>query len=401
MSALGTVKYALEKVTRYFLLVFVFSLPVSSFVSTRILVFTFCFAIAIMVIEKQKPQFIANSWNIIFYLLMLVMGLIYTDDISTGFKVLETSFSLVAMFVVINPMTISNKMIHQMFTAFILGLLVAGVVCLGNAIFNYLQSHDLNVFFYYQLTSPIGSHPTYLAYYLIASITYLIYIAFYELFDIKKIIWLPICAFFFLILMLTGGRTAYISLLLIFSFFTLKYLLEERSKNKTFVFFVVMLMLTGVFGFNSLSYFNSEIVTQGDYWERSQLWSSALEANPSAIIGVGTGDYKSVLNDYYQSHGMARFAADSYNSHNQFIQIYFSNGIVGLLALLLLIGRPLYLSVTSQNALGILLVFPFIIYGITEVFLGRYQGVVFFALVHQVVLFQYFSSRPSIRLSTS
>jgi hypothetical protein len=44
--------------------------------------------------------------------------------------------------------------------------------------------------------------------------------------------------------------------------------------------------------------------------------------------------------------------------------------------------------------------FPFVIYGMTEVFLGRYQGVVFFVLCHQIVVGQYYLSKQNLALDT-
>ena len=59
-----------------------------------------------------------------------------------------------------------------------------------------------------------------------------------------------------------------------------------------------------------------------------------------------------------------------------------------------MVGRPLYLAVKNKNILAILCMFPFLIYGMTEVFLGRYQGVVFFALLHQVFIMEMNLDRP-------
>jgi O-antigen ligase len=148
-----------------------------------------------------------------------------------------------------------------------------------------------------------------------------------------------------------------------------------------------------MFVFNSIN-----LREKNDYWERLVLWESALKATPDIIWGVGTGDYKKILNEYYVSHDLLKFADSSFNSHNQFIEVLFSNGLVGVFSLLLLVGRPIYQSVRNQNLLGSLTFFPFIIYGMTEVFLGRYQGVVFFALLHQAFMTYYLSHKPAFSL---
>jgi len=135
-----------------------------------------------------------------------------------------------------------------------------------------------------------------------------------------------------------------------------------------------------------------------DSWDRYGLWKSAISANQNVLFGVGTGDYKVVLNEYFRSHNMEKYAVDNLNSHNQFIQTYLSNGLLGLISIIFLLGRPLYLSFVRGYTLGILVFFPFILYGMTEVFLGRYQGVVFFAFLHQVFISYLDSSKPTIDL---
>jgi O-antigen ligase len=390
----------MKKIFYWSILLFVFLIPVSSLISVRILILVLFLA---FISERPKVNFrgiVRKTWDIILYLLVLIIGLTYTQDIITGLRVLETSFSLLALMIITNRFeNLGRDFFHKVLVSFMAGLLVTCLICIVNAFLNFLATEDIQFFFYYKLTEAVNLHPTYLAYYLIASITYCIFLIYNEIEKKRKTLLVVSVLLFFAILMLTGGRTAYVSLLLVFSFFILKFILEESNRGKKIAFILVLILFFSLFGINKINYFNDELEITNDYWERFGLWESALKANSNVLLGVGTGDYKMVLNQYYLSHGLSEFASESYNSHNQFIQIYFSNGVIGFLALIILIGRSLYLSVRSQNALGILLMFPFVIYGVTEVFLGRYQGVVFFSLLHQIVIYQYYSSRQSLTLT--
>lgn len=382
----------------WLILVFVFSIPISSEVSIKVLILVL---IGAVFINRHNTLYELSqwTWDGIGYIAILIFGLIYTKDLTTGIRVLETSFSLVALMVAGGRFYIfDKKIIDRMFISFMSGLFLACIICILNASFIFSQQGDIQVFSYYQLTDIIKLHPTYLAYYLITAITYAIYLIYHQMGEIGSKVLVPITIFFFIILMLTGGRTAYVSLLLVLAYFILKFMLEDVKTQKINAFALVIFLLVGLLWITSLNYFNNELNLNNDYWERSQLWRSAIKANPNPFFGVGTGDYKMVLNDYYLSHNLEEFAKESYNSHNQFIQIYFSNGIIGLIALVIMIGRPLYLSVKSQNTLGILLMFPFVFYGVTEVFLGRYQGVVFFALLHQIVIYQHYSLKSKFSL---
>ncbi|HET6991503.1 MAG TPA: O-antigen ligase family protein, partial [Bacteroidia bacterium] len=170
----------------------------------------------------------------------------------------------------------------------------------------------------------------------------------------------------------------------ILSFFALKYVLDKKNVFRVTTFLLVAIMLATMFIFSFIyKILDSDLHKITDHWERSVLWESAIKASPNYILGVGTGDYKKVLNQFYRDHNMLAYADLSYNAHNQFIQVFFSNGLLGLICLVILLGRPFYMSIKRQYLLGALIFFPFFIYGMTEVFLGRFQGVVFFALLHQ------------------
>lgn len=364
-----------------------FIVPLSQFASVRLLVVLCIGFFAFGGLRARARLFVRNAWENILFLVVLLAGLLYSDDVGDGFKVLETSFSLLAMPLIFCTVGVfTERKVNSIFNFFATGLALACGICLVNAFINYRTSHDPGVFFFEQLTDVLNSQPTYFAYYLIFAIAYGLYMVYYDLSSVPRWVSIAFIIFYFLVLMLTGGRTTFISLLLIFSFFVLKFLLEQRNSRKNLVFVSVCLMLAVLFTFNSIESLETYLSVRSDYWERSPLWKSAIVANENPLLGVGTGDYKNVLNEYFIRNGLPDFAADSYNSHNQFIQVYFSNGILGLIALMLLLGRSLYLTIRNQDTLGMLTLFPFFIYGMTEVFLGRYQGVVLFGLLQQLTV---------------
>ncbi|MDZ7646840.1 MAG: O-antigen ligase family protein [Cytophagales bacterium] len=98
--------------------------------------------------------------------------------------------------------------------------------------------------------------------------------------------------------------------------------MKRKNQNKWIallsVFLLMMILLVNYFDLNG-SLMGLKALTIGS---RVTLWDAAIRANPNPLFGVGTGDYKAILNQYYQSQGMALFVEESYNSHNQFIQLY-------------------------------------------------------------------------------
>lgn len=367
--------------TRLFLVM----LPINSAISVKVLILAF--ALSFFSSEKfSLSRFSFQAWDILVYLLVLVAGLFYTEDLAAGSRVLETSFSLLGMpFIFLRLQNRGERLRQELLFSFVLGMLMACLACLVNAGIKFHDTDNIDVFYFYQLTSIISFHPVYFAYYLIMVITIGLHLLLDDNTNLPRALLVLLISFFFFVLMLTGGQTAFVSMLLIFSFYLMKVLIGSRSVLSVIVFCMVLIMTACMFFININEGENRNSVLD-DSWERYVLWESAIEATTDRIVGVGTGDYKSTLNAYYKGHGLSQFAEESYNSHNQFIQSFLTNGIVGLSVLLILVGRPLLVANRNGDVLGILIFFPFLVYGTTEVFLGRYQGVAFFAFIHQLVL---------------
>lgn len=382
-----------SKTAKYLFFAFCSALPISQLVSSRILFVAVILSFFLSSQRFSSSKFFHQSWDLFLFFLILLIGLIYSSDLDLGLRHLETNLSFIGVPIVIyNLSPFSKDKLDQTYYSFTAGAILASIICLTFAFVDYFESGSLQVFFYSKLTNPIDSHPTYFAYYLIFAITYGLYLLYYEL-PPRYFFWMiALLIFLFLMLLLTGGQTSFISILLTFAFFISKYLLEKKTKRVSLTIGLVAFFLFCMIGL-IMAFQNSKLLlplsNQNDYWERMMLWESAIKANTNPLLGVGTGDYNLVLNAYYQKHGLADFATKNFNSHNQFIQSFFTHGLLGLAGLILLLGRPLYLSVKNQNLLGILVFFPFLVYGITEVFLGRYQGVVFLALLHQVFISHY------------
>ncbi len=370
----------------FLLLLFIFFIPLSQQISIKLLVVTCLFSLFVGDIREGLLIFFRDSWDTIFYLTILTLGLLYSENIASGLKVLETNLCFLAVPIIFSRTRgFVKEQVNMLFYSFAAGLSLACLICLIHAGVTYSNTHDIQTFFFYNLTTILNFQPTYFAYYLIFTIGYAMYQFYYQDAVLNPYFNAAGILFLFLVLMLTGGQTAFVSMLLIFSFFVLKFITEQKNMKQKILTGLIALMIAIMF-FTTLLDKGKRELELNDAWDRLILWESAMGANTNLLIGVGTGDSKIVLNKYYLAHNLEEFAKDSYNSHNQFIQLLLSNGLLGVFALVLLIGRPLYLSARSQNMVGILLFFPFLIYGITEVFFYRYQGVVFFAFLHQFLI---------------
>jgi O-antigen ligase len=366
------------------ILLFVSLIPVVQNVSSGMLVALFIFSFAMPGPEKST-EYLLQAWDLWLYLLMLAIGLIYTEDLSTGLRVMETSLTfLVLPFVMVKLEAFDKKYLFAIFFAFTAGLFTASLVCLGYAGVRYSQDAEISVFFQDQLVVPlVNTHPIYFAYYLIFAITFGLYLIYYNESVLPRWAIILLLNFFFVVLLLMGSNTAMLSIVFSLLYFILKFYFEEKrplEKRVAFAWASSFLICLLVVNSQDMKLYG---VSPDVYWERFVLWESAVNALPNWLIGVGTGDDTLVLNHYYSEHNLSEFAVSNFNPHNQFIATLLCTGIAGFLTVVTLMSRPIYGSIRNQSIIGFLTMFPFLVYGTTEVFLGRYQGVVFFVLLHQ------------------
>lgn len=376
-------KYRSEVLYYLVLGIFVFA-PLSQKANSWLLIGAAVVAITMFRLMTDTISLLRRSWDLLLFYVVSVAGLIYTDYPRSGLSVLETRLAFVAIPLIFSQLgRLQERRQRNFCWAFVFGLCFACITSLGHSALQFARTRDITSFLHNNLTNFLQFQPTYVAYYCIFAITFLLFQIYYN--GIKPYLFGAVIVFLFGVLLLTGGQTAFIGILFIFSFFLLKYMVEEKKNiTQAAVVGLAIVLMIVMFGYTGEVHDEHQLFT--DTWDRFVIWKSALDASPSLLLGVGTGASRQVLDQYYLTHGMEEFAFKGYNSHNQFIQLLFSNGLFGLVTLVILLARPLYRSLKNDYAFGILAIFPFMLYGMTEVFLGRYQGIVFFVLLHQAVM---------------
>jgi hypothetical protein len=83
-----------DRYYNYIILLFCFLIPISQYLSVRVLLVAF--VLSFYGGDKSFNK-LKISWDVILYLLMLVIGLFYSEDVVLGTRVLETSFSFFAI----------------------------------------------------------------------------------------------------------------------------------------------------------------------------------------------------------------------------------------------------------------------------------------------------------------
>ena len=105
------------------------------------------------------------------------------------------------------------------------------------------------------------------------------------------------------------------------------------------------------------------------------------------FIGFGAGSVQNELNKkYYESKNFS-FVKESYNAHNQYIQIVLTIGYIGLFFFLIAMA---YLTINlhfNKNYFGVATLIYFYILFNTESYLQRQNGIFFFSLMMSLIIF--------------
>ena len=333
----------------------------------------------------------------VLYLLYLA-GMFYTGDTTRGGFDLEVKLSLVVfpLCFYFTKLDIQNRL-SNIWKAFIDGCLVAGVLCLINALAyagltgkgTYLVYNDLSIF----------HHPSYYSLYLNLG---LIVVYYYSFKPVPSLILKPLkatvlIAFFSIIIGLLASRTGIITMILIHISATLYYTIKHKYYLKGIISLLILGIGFGVTynysaGFKgrineTFNVFGDDVQGASSSTARVEIWKVAAElVKEEPILGFGTGFVKENLVKAYNEHGLVKLVHKELNAHNQFIQTTLAIGIIGGLVLLAMFILPVYYSVKTKFMVFVLFQGLVFINFLTESMLETQSGVVFYAFFNSLLL---------------
>lgn len=133
------------------------------------------------------------------------------------------------------------------------------------------------------------------------------------------------------------------------------------------------------------------------------VWETALRKafDTKNFFGYGAGDVQDILNEEYVNQDFDRLTDANHNAHNQFFQVAITTGIFGLLIFVAGLSYLVYRQIVLQNRTGLLLICFFLLIFLTESYLERQNGVIFFALIISMFTFVHHEKKCSNNRSVS
>jgi len=357
-------------------------------------------------------QIVSNPMAVLLmaFLLLYVIGLIYANDFGYGIKVLERKTTFLIFPIVMSGLIyLPKKFSERILWYFIYGMAASSILCLLIAFYRTISSGSINFinpenlivennFLYHRLSSAIDIHAVYysmfIAFALILVINHLL--ENYKLLHYKRIILNIVLVLILgtMIFLLKAGIIAigfFVAFLIVVTNHILKReYLSLRSKVFYFVlifsatFFASIIVIKKVGPQEEYFSYDMKIVPPDQGWNSINLrlakWDVAIQAiKDHWITGVGTGDLKSTLDEYYLGNGFEFAYLEHFNTHNQFLQTFLTIGILGFLVLISLFIFGIYTSLKNRDLVLFIFLILFGLFSISESTLATNKGIVAFS----------------------
>lgn len=321
-----------------------------------------------------------------------------TQNSSQGWFELQVKLSLLILPLALLPVaSISKNQQKFLYDFFILGCLVAVIICLSRAYIdynfeqkrlaehNYTLNNGINLFLSSRLSYFI--HPSYFSMYLSFAISILLFTKSYFL-QKWYFKWSIISLFVFVIVLLASKAG-----IIVLAIIILIYLIRLRNLKLTILMlslfilsFFILYNVAPEFAnkfINFSSALNGNEVDEKTFESSSArvlAWESSLQIIKTNFgLGCGTGDVQISLLQQYKANGYIGLEEKNLNAHNQFLQTTLAIGVLGLISLLFIFIHGIRFFIKQKAIVGLILIMILFSNFIVEAMLETQAGVVFFA----------------------
>jgi len=336
-----------------------------------------------------KPLLISSSLFIIIFLSML-----FSDDKNAGLKKTETMLSLIIFPIVFsifleNIKTNYKRLLNLFFKTFFISNVIYALIA-----FYFISKYRSPKFpikdasFFRAAVSDIpliGEHPIYLSIFLSIAILFGIHL-FKKARENKvnnSLVFLGLIVILYLLILLMSKGV------IIALFVALLVLLLSKIKKKYiillfFSFFLVVIFLPESNNrFNELfskETYNSTNLNNSTNIRVNILKCSIDKALENPFFGYGIGDVQGELDNCYENKRL-KYKIGKYNSHNQYLFIWLSTGVFGLLLFVFYLVFYFKIAITYKDYLMLSTIVLYVIAFLFENVLSRQSGVILFSFL--------------------
>jgi O-antigen ligase len=352
---------------------------------------------------KQTPRFI---WLLPLFYLLHLLSFTYTQNKELGLLDLEVklSFLILPLIYYGKKINFSTQQFYLIIDAFCISTAIAVITCFAHSIYLWMQGETVSSAFFGNNFS-FFMHLSYFAAYCNLALLFLLIrtrntikssLSKHSVLLIIGIVLYTVGVF------LSASRTGIVSWVLViipsllYLTFTLKavrlplllvgfslafflFILQKQEDNivlKKFTTYITQLQQP-----------TEDSSGEKASFKRDLIWKNSLELiKDNYLIGVGSGDVRDELVNYYEKNNLSFFIYKRYNTHNQFLQAFAAIGVLGFVIMLLLIPGIIIQGIMYKKSLLLAFGAVFLLLSLSESIFEVQAGVVGFCFFFCVLL---------------
>ncbi|WP_264535685.1 O-antigen ligase family protein [Flavobacterium sp. N1736] len=399
----------------YFFLLAIALFPILPMGVESVLMFSgFLFSLLYFIVEGKNFWTKEKTIQLILFsslFLIFTFSLLYTNDVKTGIKFITRLLPTIlfpAIFL-FNEKKIINTDRFSKITSVYCGAILLVLIYLNIVLFQELYISSVKFWDFRQFIEiKTKVHGTYLAMWVGFAIVLLLYKIKNEILSAKKystiFLMLFVIVYFFYWQYVIGSRMPFLATIIVCFFCLFKNLKQMVLAAILLVFLSALLVLkmdrigerfgklkNYDFTFPEGKYednypnISNEQIRNGIYFCSYQ----TLKQEP--FLGYGVGDVDAKLQSCYDNTftNTDTYKVTNYNSHNEYLNIILSAGILGLILFLLSNFYFIRKAVSRKSGIYISFISFVFLNFCFENILSRHDGVVFFSFFNSLLFFQY------------
>lgn len=333
--------------------------------------------------------------------LMFLTSALLSDDLYSGFKKIETMMSLIgfpiACFWFLKDIKLDFERIQNiLFKTFFTSTVVFSLIALYLLRFYRHPKFSLRDadFFRNAITDipVIGDHSIYISLFLAIAIIMGLFIYVKKSSTLFLKIILVIGTFIMVIMLLLLMSKSIISAL-IFSFLSALIMQRKISKNIIIggaIIIVLGIMLLPKQNNRFVELFDKDSYSKLDMRNSTSIRFYALKSSielafDNPIFGYGLGDVQKELDSKYELTGI-NLPTKGFNSHNQYLFVWLSSGIFGLILFLYYLFYIFKIAIKQKDHFLFCIIILFMISFLFENVLSRQSGVILFSFLINLLI---------------
>jgi len=392
---------------------FAFFLPINTKFANGCLIAFAIFSIIISYKDYQSNKkikiirFVLQTTT--FVVVLLLLGLLVTDDVGFALKYFErySSYLLLPVFLYVLQLSVLNKIKVEAFRGLVAGTLLSSVILLVVNFKHYFEykngfSVDTDLFSYHftyhEFAEILGFHPTFLGMYFVFSLVLI-----YEFFKGKNILFLKIGASVILItaLLFLNSRVPFLLFFIYLGVLSIRWLRKcwnsENGFKKIILSVFCFSILLGVITYSLKNTYIYQRMTNQLVWEltenkgtsfdgvyssdsRISRWKAIIiKSMERPLFGFGSASEDRVVLDVYRDNNLQYALANKYGPHNQYFSFLLEYGLIGFFLFCYYLGINIFNQLKQKNTIFCLFFIFVAVACIFDSLMYINAGVIFFA----------------------